>query len=48
MELTTPNDVGFHREPLTTINAQINWEPASGRYRVSLWGKNLTVPNSRS
>ena len=41
MVLTTPNDVGFHREPVTTINAQINWEAPNGNYRVSLWGKNL-------
>ena len=39
--LTTPNDVGFIRNSLTTIDAQINWEPANGRYRVALWGKNL-------
>ena len=41
MFLTTPNDVGFIRDPLTTIDAQVNWEPASGNYRISVWGKNL-------
>jgi iron complex outermembrane recepter protein len=41
MLLTTPNDVGFIRDPLTTIDANINWEPANGRYRISVWGKNL-------
>jgi iron complex outermembrane receptor protein len=41
MFLTTPNDVGFIRDSLTTLDANINWEPASGNYRVSVWGKNL-------
>jgi iron complex outermembrane receptor protein len=41
MLLTTPNDVGFIRDPLTTIDAQVNWEPANGNYRISVWGKNL-------
>ena len=41
MLLTTPNDVGFIRDPLTTIDANINWEPVNGNYRVSVWGKNL-------
>ena len=42
MVLTTPNDVGFYREELSTIDAQIVWESADGRYRAALWGKNLT------
>ncbi len=41
MVLTTPNDVGFQRRPLTTVNAQINWESGDGKYRFSIWGKNL-------
>ena len=39
--LTTPNDVGFHRRPVTTVNASINWESADGKYRISFWGKNI-------
>ncbi|MFN3233551.1 MAG: TonB-dependent receptor [Alphaproteobacteria bacterium] len=39
--LTVPNDFGFDRRPVTSINAQINWESANGKYRVSVWGKNL-------
>lgn len=40
--LTTPNDVGFYREELTTIDAQLTWQSADDTYRVMLWGKNLT------
>tara|TARA_Y100001934_G_scaffold283502_1_gene403794 strand:- start:3457 stop:5868 length:2412 start_codon:yes stop_codon:yes gene_type:complete len=40
--LTTPNDVGFHRDELTTLDAQAVWESATGRYRLALWGKNIT------
>ena len=40
--LTTPNDVGFHRDDLTTLDAQAVWESATGRYRLALWGKNIT------
>ncbi len=42
MALTTPNDVGFVRDELTTLDAQAVWESADGRYRVALWGKNLS------
>ena len=42
MVLTTPNDVGFYREELSTVDAQAVWESADGRYRAALWGKNLT------
>lgn len=41
MVLTTPNDVGFYRDELSTWDAQIVWESADSRYRFSLWGKNL-------
>lgn len=41
MVLTTPNDVGFYRSPLTTIDLNVNWEPANGNYRISVWGKNV-------
>ena len=40
--LTTPNDVGFPRDELTTLDAQAVWESANGRYRFALWGKNIT------
>ena len=40
--LTTPNDVGYNRDELTTLDAQAVWESASGQYRFSLWGKNIT------
>lgn len=26
----------------TTVNAQLSWTPADGRYKVALWGRNLT------
>lgn len=42
MVLTTPNDVGFDRQPLNTVDAQINWESPDRKYRLSLWGKNLS------
>ena len=42
MVLTTPNDVGFYRDELTTIDAQAVWESANRRYRFSVWGKNLS------
>ncbi|NIP15519.1 MAG: TonB-dependent receptor, partial [Pseudomonadales bacterium] len=42
MVLTTPNDVGFYRDELTTIDAQAVWESADRRYRFSVWGKNLS------
>jgi len=42
MLLTTPNDVGFHREELTTWDAQAVWESVNGRYRLAVWGKNLS------
>ncbi len=42
MVLTTPNDVGFDRRALDTVDAQINWESLDGQYRVSLWGRNIT------
>ena len=42
MVLTTPNDVGFYRDQLDTIDAQINWRSADDRYRFSIWGKNLS------
>jgi iron complex outermembrane receptor protein len=42
MLLTTPNDVGFYRDELTTLDAQAVWESLDGRYRFALWGKNLT------
>jgi iron complex outermembrane receptor protein len=42
MVLTTPNDVGFNRDDLTTLDAQAVWESANGQYRFSLWGKNIT------
>ena len=42
MLLTTPNDVGFHREELTTWDAQVVWESVNGRYRLAVWGKNLS------
>lgn len=41
MALTTPNDVGFIRDPLTTINAVVTWEAPNGQYRISLFGRNL-------
>ncbi|MDX1580335.1 MAG: TonB-dependent receptor, partial [Alphaproteobacteria bacterium] len=41
MVLTVPNDFLFNREPLTTVDAQINWESADSKYRISLWGRNL-------
>ena len=42
MALTTPNDVGFVRDALSTIDAQAVWESDDGRYRFALWGKNLS------
>ena len=42
MALTTPNDVGFVRDELSTWDARIVWEAADGRYRAALWGKNIT------
>ncbi len=42
MALTTPNDVGFVRDPLSTIDAQAIWESDDGRYRFAIWGKNLS------
>ncbi len=42
MALTTPNDVGFMRDELTTLDAQAVWESADGQYRLALWGKNLS------
>jgi len=42
MMLTTPNDVGFIRDPLTTWDAQAVWESRNGQYQLSLWGKNLS------
>jgi len=39
MVLTTPNDVGFYRDELTTLDAQAVGESNSGRYRFALWGK---------
>jgi iron complex outermembrane receptor protein len=42
MLLTVPNDVGFDRQPLDTVDAQINWESTDRKYRLSLWGKNIT------
>ena len=41
MALTTPNDVGFYRDELDTWDANATWESVDGRYRFSLWGKNL-------
>lgn len=42
MALTTPNDVGFVRDALSTLDAQAVWESDDGRYRLALWGKNLS------
>lgn len=42
LALTTPNDVGFVRDPLSTLDAQAVWESDDGRYRFALWGKNLS------
>ncbi|MCP5181613.1 MAG: TonB-dependent receptor [Pseudomonadales bacterium] len=42
MELTTPNDVGFHRDELATVDANLTWESSDAKYRFALWGKNLT------
>lgn len=41
MALTTPNDVGFIRDPLTTVNAVVTWEAPNGQYRISLFGRNI-------
>ena len=41
MVLTTPNDVGFYRDELTTWDAQVVWESVDSKYRFSIWGKNL-------
>lgn len=40
--LTTPNDVGFNREELATIDAQIMWRSKDERYQLMRWGRNLT------
>lgn len=42
MVLTTPNDVGFYRDDLTTLDMQAAWESRNSRYRFALWGKNIT------
>ena len=47
MVLTTPNDVGFYRDELTTYNASATWESAEGQYRFSIWGKNLSDNTER-
>jgi iron complex outermembrane receptor protein len=41
MMLTTPNDVGFIRDDLDTIDIQAAWESVDGKYRLALWGKNI-------
>jgi iron complex outermembrane receptor protein len=42
MMLTTPNDVGFIREDMTTWDVQAVWESRDRKYRFALWGKNVT------
>jgi iron complex outermembrane receptor protein len=42
MLLTTPNDVGFHRDELATVDAQIVWRSRDERYQLMLWGRNLS------
>jgi iron complex outermembrane receptor protein len=41
MMLTTPNDVGFIRDDMDTIDIQAAWESVDGKYRLALWGKNI-------
>jgi iron complex outermembrane receptor protein len=36
-----PNFPRTDRRPLFVLDAQISWEHPDGRYRVSVWGKNL-------
>jgi iron complex outermembrane recepter protein len=42
MMLTTPNDVGFMRDELTTVDAQIMWRSQDEKYQLLLWGRNLS------
>jgi iron complex outermembrane receptor protein len=42
MLLTTPNDVGFHRDELATVDAQIVWRSRDEQYQLMLWGRNLS------
>ena len=42
MVLTTPNDVGFYRDELSTIDLQASWQSPDDRYRFMVWGRNIS------
>ena len=42
MVLTTPNDVGFYRDELSTIDLQASWQSPDNRYRFMVWGRNIS------
>jgi iron complex outermembrane receptor protein len=41
MSVVAQNTPYGDRKPLTTVDASINWEAPNGKYRVSVWGRNL-------